>query len=170
MDNVPVHVNATTSKGRQAINPLAAVHRNNLRDNSPRFIKWVIAAVIVLALLALGGFLLFRTSTGATIDEGKYQAVFFTNGQVYFGKLHQVNASYFKLTDVFYIQSKDNSSNPQQTTDNQTSGLQLIKLGSEVHGPEDEMVISKDQVLFFENLKPDGTVSKSITTYENKKK
>jgi len=41
----------------------------------------------------------------------------------------------------------------------------LIKLGSEIHGPDDEMIVSKDQILFFENLKKDSQVSASIDKY-----
>ena len=40
------------------------------------------------------------------------------------------------------------------------------KLGQEIHGPEDEMIISKDHVLFYENLKSDGKVSQSIEQYK----
>ena len=42
----------------------------------------------------------------------------------------------------------------------------LQKLGSELHGPEDQMVINRDQVQFWENLKDDGQVVKAITTYK----
>lgn len=137
-----------------------------------KLITIVVGALIALLLVA-GLFWFFgRSSTAATIDSSKYQAVFFTNGQVYFGKLGQVNDEYFKLTDVFYIQAAANttdSKNPQDSA-SQSSDVQLIKLGSEVHGPDDAMIISKDQVLFFENLKKDGKVSDSITKYnaENK--
>lgn len=44
--------------------------------------------------------------------------------------------------------------------------MQLIKLGDEIHGPEDEMILSKDQVLFYENLKTDGKVAQSIEKYK----
>lgn len=54
--------------------------------------------------------------------------------------------------------------NPQKTTTDQRN-VQLIKLGQEVHGPEDEMILSKDQVLFIENLKPDGKVAKTIAEH-----
>lgn len=109
---------------------------------------------------------------GAHIDTNKYQAVFFTNGQVYFGKLQKLSGGYFKLNDIYYLQAKadatpeSTSENPQETSTNQTSDVELIKLGREVHGPEDEMIISKDQVLFFENLKKDGTVTQSINKFK----
>jgi hypothetical protein len=108
-------------------------------------------------------------STATAIDTSKYQAVFFTNGQVYFGKLQSFNDQYLKLTDIFYLQAQSTDStkdaNPQSTSSDQNN-VQLIKLGNEVHGPEDQMVISKDQVLFFENLKPDGKVAQSIEKYK----
>lgn len=71
-----------------------------------------------------------------------------------------------KLKDVYYLQTQktdEESGNPQQTQSSTNSdGLTLIKLGSEIHGPEDEMIVAKDQVLFYENLKKDGKVSQSI--------
>jgi len=131
---------------------------------------WIIAAVLIPIILVVAGWMISRTNTSAYIDESKYQAVFFTNGQVYFGKLKAVNSEYFKLNKVFYLQTKDktatDSKNPQQTSDD-TTDVQLIKLGNEIHGPSDEMIVSRDQVLFFENLKADGTVSKSIEKYNS---
>lgn len=129
----------------------------------------VVAAILILGLVS---WFVYRSSTAATIDSSRYQAVFFTNGQVYFGKLRSVNSGYMKLTDIYYLQAQSNtkdSQNPQQTND-KGSDVQLIKLGNEVHGPEDEMIISKDQILFFENLKSDGRVTDSIKQYQNQKK
>lgn len=145
-----------------------------LKKNKQKVIALAVGLVLAAAVIALSGWFLYRSSTAATIDSSKYQAVFFTNGQVYFGKLNQVNASYFKLTDVFYIQAQESDSaqneseNPQETS-NDSTDIRLIKLGSEVHGPDDEMIISKDQILFFENLKKDGRVSDSIIKYNREK-
>ena len=150
MDNVSNHVNRKAKFGKRKI------------------VAIIVGVLVALAVIALSGWFLQRSSTAATIDNDKYQAVFFTNGQVYFGKLDQVNAGYFKLTDVFYIQAQEasaNSENPQQTASDSTD-IRLIKLGSEVHGPDDEMIISKEQILFFENLKKDGKVSDSIIKYK----
>lgn len=143
---------------------------------SNRLILWIAAAVVII-LLAVGGWWAWsasHTQNGATaIDSSKYQAVFFTNGQVYFGKLQAFNSDYLKLTDIFYLQtqsSDSNSSNPQKTTSDQNSNVQLIKLGDEIHGPEDEMILSKQQVLFYENLKSDGKVAQSIEKYKQANK
>ena len=158
-----------------APNTHVATRKTKLKPSKQKLAAIIVGAVVALAIIGLSGWFLYRSSTAATINDSKYQAVFFTNGQVYFGKLEQVNASYFKLTDVFYIQAQEaeatanESENPQQTGD-QSTDIRLIKLGSEVHGPDDEMIISKDQILFFENLKKDGKVSDSITKYNDQQK
>ncbi|MBL8160076.1 hypothetical protein JNJ66_06495 [Candidatus Saccharibacteria bacterium] len=132
-------------------------------------------AVLVLILLFVGWSALSSLNRGSAIDTSKYQAVFFTNGQVYFGKLTDMNDEYFKLNDIFYLQTKataaeKDSQNPQETAAEQSADVELIKLGDEVHGPEDEMIISKDQVLFFENLKNEGKVAGSINEYKSQGK
>lgn len=129
----------------------------------------IIAGAIagLIALVAIIGFLLPKGDSLGAIDSGKYQAVFFTNGQVYFGKLHPLSDGYMKLTDIFYLQTKaqSDSKNPQKTNQENDPGVDLIKLGNEIHGPEDAMIISKEQILFFENLKDDGKVSQTIKGY-----
>jgi hypothetical protein len=130
----------------------------------------IIIAIIVLLLAAVGlfAFTSMNKNGGMAIDSSKYQAVFFTNGQVYFGKLSPQSDESLKLTDVFYLQTNaagTAEANPQQTSSNE-SDVQLIKLGDEIHGPEDKMIISKDQVLFYENLKTDGKVANSISEYK----
>ena len=160
--------------------PAKSVHRapaashSHVRESKPkkRFIMPLLG-IIVLALVAAAGWFAWSNmqNTATAIDTSKYQAVFFTNGQVYFGKLKSFNKDYLKLTGIFYLQTQSSgeaaSDNPQKTTTEQTSNVQLIKLGEEVHGPQDEMVISRSQVLFYENLKSDGKVALGIDKYNN---
>lgn len=174
MDNVPVRVNSPTSEGRNttpqsAHLPCGGKQRSKKTKNT----SLAVIGVVLLLLVALCGWFLYRSSLVAHIDTNKYQAVFFTNGQVYFGKLQQLNGGYYKLNDIFYLQAQSNdestneSENPQTTSDQQSPDVQLVKLGSEIHGPDDEMIINKDQVLFFENLKEDGRVSQSVKSYQD---
>ncbi len=124
--------------------------------------KLPIIAGIITFLVVIGLILTLSPKNSDTaIDADKYQAVFFTNGQVYFGKLHSLNATYLKLTDVYYLQTQatGEADSTQKTTDTKQN---IIKLGDEIHGPEYEMIISRDQVLFYENLKTDGKVAQSI--------
>lgn len=134
--------------------------------------KWVIIAVVALGLV-VGGWVAWQklASADGGIESSKYQAVFLSNGQVYFGKLQSVNDQYLKLTNVFYIQGSStdtdtsNSEDPQQST-TANSDRKLIKLGKEVHGPEDAIIINRDHVQFYENLKSDGEVAKLISQYK----
>lgn len=177
MDSVPVRV-----KGAQAEKTNASKDEGQItstrggrqkRDKRPFDLKkWLTIGGIALIVLALigGMWWWFGSRRTDAIDSSKYQAVFFTSGQVYFGKLEKVNDGYMKLTHVFYIQAQNSSSstssqNPQDAAKSQASDLQLVKLGNEIHGPEDEMIISKDQILFYENLKGNGKVADTITKY-----
>lgn len=163
-------VKAKGSATQHAFQPIP----ESSRGRKMKFLLPSVVGLIILALAVAGWFLLKSGTTGTQIDKSRYQAVFFTSGQVYFGKLEYLNSDYMKLTDVFYIQAQpsenttSDSKNPQEADTAKASDLQLIKLGSEIHGPEDAMVISRDQILFFENLKKDGKVSSSITSYKQK--
>lgn len=83
------------------------------------------------------------------IDTQRYQAVFFADGNVYFGKLASVTqAPLFK--------------SPAQVFTLQSSGQQvsLIKADStKVSGYQ------SSQIVFWENLRSDGQVSKALTEY-----
>lgn len=155
---------------KASVHHAAPTHQHD--DSGSRKKKFAIiggiVAFLIITIIAGVLWMTSRPSGGTAIDSGKYQAVFFTNGQVYFGKLQPFDHDYMKLTNVFYLQTKDAtdaSKNPQKTADSTSNNVQLIKLGNEIHGPSDEMVISKDQVLFFENLKSDGKVASSIDQY-----
>ena len=169
MENIPTHANEQGMRKR--ISDIRA-HNSGGARRKPSRVKIVaisVSVIVAIAVIVLAVLYVMQTATAATLDTSKYQAVFFTNGQVYFGKLQGVNGNYMKLTDIFYLQASSTSANPQQTTTQAATDVQLIKLGSEVHGPEDAMIINKDQILFFENLKKDGKVSTSIDQYQAKK-
>lgn len=166
MDNVTVNVPA--GSGRRGGHDAPKKSKSSLgRAIRNKTTAMVVGLLLLVAILVFGGWSFYNSTMGSSIDSGKYQAVFFSNGQVYFGKLHTLNGGYMKLTDVFYLQTKTADSTKLQDAGTQSNpGVELIKLGSEIHGPTDEMIISKDQILFFENLKTDGTVTKSITKYK----
>lgn len=96
--------------------------------------------------------------------EGKYQAVFLSNDQVYFGKVSQIKNDFVTLNDIYYLKINRNLQSPIENEEDLESspGLILIKLGKELHGPEDEMKINQDHILFIENLKDDGKVVQVI--------
>ena len=112
-----------------------------------------IAILITIAIVAIlyGAWFL---SAGS-----QWRAVFLTNNQVYFGHFWQLPfSSTITLRDVYYLQLNQSS---QLDTQDQ-SQLKLVKLGSEIHGPTNEMVIPVGQILFWETLRPDSAIVKTI--------
>lgn len=91
------------------------------------------------------------------IDSNKLQAVFLANGQVYFGHLKKEKGNYTTLENVYYLRTPAAG----QTATN------LVKLGSELHGPENTMFIPNTQISFWENLKNDSQVVQLIKQLES---
>ncbi|HET7639181.1 MAG TPA: hypothetical protein VFK47_10615 [Ktedonobacteraceae bacterium] len=144
--------------------------RAGMRNGAPR---WFQASFIILLFsvtvlaVAVAGLLYFGgPKEGNIVKSDKYQAVFLTNGQVYFGHLQEVNGSYLNLQNIFYLNSADGASSTQSNNSNAQQNLSLVKLGCEVHGPYDQMVINRDQVTFWENLKDDGQAAKAIAQWK----
>jgi flagellar basal body-associated protein FliL len=164
--------NSSTAKQQQI---QQAIKAKMLKQRKKmKLLKIIIVVAIVLLLALLGLMLKNRISGGAQIKKNQYQAVFLTNGQVYFGKLQNTSGEYLRMTDVYYLQVQNNQN--QQSADNkaqeqtqQTTGQpQLIKLGQELHGPEDELNILRTQISFWENLKDNGKVAQAIKQYKQK--
>ncbi len=110
----------------------------------------------------------WRHTTVATVpDTNLFQAVFLTNGQIYFGHLQGAMNDYPKLTTVYYIQLNETGSG--ETAQKKATG-KLVRLGDvETHGPKNEMMINKEHILFWENLRPDSYVATKILSLERSK-
>ena len=110
----------------------------------------IVGGILVIIVFVPRAYIILSSDT-SIIDAETYQAVFLTNDQIYFGRLKNINPDYLILSDVYYVKI------------NEGGVGQLVKLGaSEPHGPKDEMIINQDQVLFWENLKIDSPVVKTI--------
>lgn len=133
-----------------------------------------ITAVFLVSIAVVSS--LWMSRDAQKVDDTTYQAVFLQNGQVYFGRLTNVNQEYVVLTDVYYLQNKaadqaegGAATEAEATADSKAadakegeSQLQLNKLGSELHGPQNQMFIVQDNISFWENLKTDSKVVEAI--------
>lgn len=157
------------SNRRDARHPSVEKIERKRRFKLPRkkYIFFSVVTFVLVAAAVVAGLLFMQTRISNYIDGSKYQALFLTNGQVYFGKLQKLNGDYFKLSDIFYLEN--NSTSVDDTTQDK-SKIHLVKLGEEIHGPEDEMIVEKAQILFFENIKTDGGVANAIKNYYAEKK
>lgn len=135
----------------------------------PSLSSKVLVIVLVVAALIIAGSLALQALSGGgvKVKGDQYQAVFLTNGQVYFGKISGIKNEYVKLNDIYYLQvtQQQNEEGIQPAEDQQTPQISLQKLGNELHGPESEMFISKDHILFWENLKDEGDVVTAIKQF-----
>lgn len=128
---------------------------------------WVVVLALIVIAIVIAVGVVMSINKDSTVKKDQYQAVFLANGQVYFGKISGINNSYIKLTDIYYLQVQQ-AVQPAASDAADQPQVSLAKLGNELHGPEDEMQINRDQVLFWENLKDDGKVAKAIKDNQQK--
>jgi hypothetical protein len=134
------------------------------------FIVILISSAILIVALAL----FVALSPGARqessyVNKERLQAVFLNGGQVYFGRIRVLDNNFLRLTDVYYLRVNEELQPEGQATDalRQQGGadIELVKLGCELHGPEDEMLINREHVIFWENLKEEGQVSQAVVNF-----
>ena len=144
--------------------------RSHFKDG-PQWLRvtWIVllfSATIVVAALAL---LLYLGGPKEEdlVDKTKKQAVFLANGQVYFGEIESVNSKFLDLRRIYYLNVNQQVQPNQESSKNQQAqnNITLVKLGCELHGPVDQMVINREQVTFWENLSDDGQVAKAVAEW-----
>ncbi len=117
-------------------------------------IKGVVYAVIgAVTLCILYAYCGIGGNGFPDIPADKYQAVFLDGGQVYFGHMKDTGGEYVTLSNVYYL---------KEASDLSQSNLNLVKLGGELHGPEDTINIRKDAISFWENMKDTSRVVQAI--------
>lgn len=139
----------------------------------PQWFRIVTVGLIVcFAVMAIAiAFSFYYNGKGESryVNTNDYQAVFLNNGQVYFGRIKNLSDRFVDLQNIFYLSNQQSqpsqastSKNSKTTTPNNFS---LVKLGCELHGPNDEMVINKGQITFWENLRANGQVGQAINKW-----
>ncbi len=121
--------------------------------------------VALAAYTALGG---TNKGEGKFVNSKQMQAVFLNGGQVYFGRINDLNNNYLRMSDIYYLRVNQ-TVQPDQQNSNQAANqndISLVKLGCELHGPQDQMLINREQIIFWENLKDDGQVAKAVAEYK----
>jgi hypothetical protein len=144
-------------------------------------LRSIVTIVVLLVIAAAGAWFYMNRSSlpGGIVKDGgsnisDYSAVFLTNGQVYFGKIASINSTEVDLRDIFYLQVNQQQglqpgASPSPTPasgSNAQPEISLVKLGNELHGPNDRMRINRDQVLFTESLKKDSKVVTAIEDFK----
>jgi len=163
----PAHQQAPVSSASSS----APVSRGDKGAHRKETSKWsrvgavaMLFALTILIVAAIGVLFYGPSDQSKFVDKSKYQAVFLTNGQVYFGKLTNVSKDFFKLNNIYYL--TQNSSTDSKGTTTTDGNYTLVKLGcQQIHDPYDQMVIETNQVSFWENLQDSGKVVTSINQF-----
>ena len=156
------------------VRPAGQGHEYSSDDNEkkPSVWRWISILIVVILIILAGLFAVSKVTKwnilglGGNSGSGEWQAVFLSNGQVYFGNLSNESSDTVTLKNIYYLQVTKKLQPADTTTDAAAQDeLSLVKLGNELHGPEDEMQINREHILFTENLKSDGKVVKAIQAY-----
>ena len=134
----------------------------------------ILVIIIIIVVILVGLYLVSKYTSWNILNVDKeavssvetkgWNAVFLSNGQVYFGRIAKQTERTLVLEEIYYlqvtqqIQPAEGEPEPQQN-------LSLVKLGNELHGPQDAMNINMDHVLFTEELKPDSRVVDAVKRY-----
>jgi len=137
------------------------------------FIKvFSVLVIVFVAVLLVSNFTslnLLGLSKNKNLDasQKKWEAVFLSNGQIYFGNVTSRSAKTLILEDVYYLQvaSQDLQQTEDQKTETPLQNFSLVKLGNELHKPKDRMNINMEYVLFTEELEASSEIIKSIQRY-----
>ncbi len=89
------------------------------------------------------------------IDANSYQAVILANDKVYFGRLSEVNDTFFRLDRAFFLRET-------RENDNAEPVRTLLPVNRELHAPQNSMLIRRDEVVLIEDLAKDSPVLTEI--------
>lgn len=117
---------------------------------APRGTQLALAAYALIAALVAFTAVEWWDFTVPSLPGARYQAVFLSNGQTYFGRYLDRLGPYVKLEDVYYIQQGAPSA------DDTPGNLRLVRRGVELHAPRSSMLIPKGTILFVEDLAPNS--------------
>lgn len=131
-----------------------------IKDISTRGAFVAIAiGVLVIAMLIGTAVLRGNNVVNKVPDKNKFQAIFLTNGQTFFGKMTGLGSAYVTISDAYRIQQATASPTPGDTAAPQFS---LVDTEKSLEGPEDTLQLASSQILFWENLKDDSKVVDAI--------
>lgn len=117
----------------------------------------------ILAIVILAAATVFYLSNRSTKSSSRRQAVFLTNGQVYFGYVENPYKDVVRIKNIYYLKTQDLLT--QNDTTDEKKKISLVKLGNELHGPTDEMLISRYQILFIEDMRDNSKINDAIEKF-----
>ncbi len=115
-----------------------------------------LAGKVLLALAAFTGvfaYVEWWDFVPPSFGGARYQAVFLSNGQTYFGHYVERLGPYAKIENAFYIQQTP------AANENEAASSKIVRRGNELHQPEPVVLLPKSAILFVEDLRADSSVA-----------
>lgn len=116
----------------------------------PRVAKIVLAVLIFVGVFA---YVEWWDYVPPSFGGARYQAVFLSNGQTYFGHYVDRLGPYAKIENAFYIQQTP------AANENEAATQKIVRRGNEFHQPEPFVLLPKTAILFVEDLRADSSVA-----------
>jgi hypothetical protein len=144
----------------------------DIKHNKPLLILAVLLSVslLVLSVATIAGIgTASKTAEKDFVNKDLYQAVFIDGSQLpYFGKIVDLNNRYVVLEDIFYLNVTTAGSVQPGEANAANQQVSLVRLGcSELHLPQEQMIINREKVQFWENLKNEGKVASAIKKWKD---
>ena len=139
-------------------------------NGAHRVVKKVAYITLVIAALVWldSNFNILSSSQATKQARAQLQAVFLTNGQIYFGVLSRYGVGYWQLDRAHYLQvSKTPAADPPNEKDiaaPQETRTTLMKISDDMHRPKDTMIIPASNILFWQNLQNTSSVAQAIAS------
>jgi hypothetical protein len=124
-----------------------------------KFLALLVIVLLVSALVLTKGWWPRRGG------DSSYKSVLLTNKMSYFGKIKNTGADFVTLRDVFYLRLKPAATGSGSANPATAASFELVKLGSEIYGPEDSITLNRKQIVTIESLKEESQVVQSIRKY-----
>ena len=127
----------------------------------------VIILVLVLAVTFIGVSLwqdgTFRNVSQTIRFKNSYQAVFLSNGQLYFGKITEITNEYIMMDSPHFLQLAQEPG--EQVESEVQPEMKLISIKDEFHKPKDFVMIEKSSVIFIEELRGASQIADAIENF-----
>jgi hypothetical protein len=124
---------------------------HGMRRLSPPFIGRIVLALALF--VGAFAFVEWWDFVPPSVGGARYQAVFLSNGQTYFGHYVDRLGPYAKIENAFYIQQTP------AANENEAPTSKIVRRGSEFHNPEPFVLLPKTAILFVEDLRADSSVA-----------
>ena len=115
----------------------------------------VLVCAVIFTVLGFGGSMFVRSLSAKVTMSTQYQAVLLSNGSAYFGKLEGLGTPFPVLTDVYYVQSHEDTQTKQVANT-------LVRRGKEWHAP-DRMILNANMIVLVEPVNPASRVAQLIS-------